>query len=372
MKLHALAVPHTVTTKEYLSCAFTQKVLKFCKMITPHYEVIHYGHEDSKVDCEHVTVTTNKTLEKAYGSYDWKKEFFKHNTADHAHQTFYKNAKNKLNERVEQGDAILCFWGYGHQPATEGLEDKAFIIEPGIGYGAGGTFAPHKVFESYAIMHTIYGEKRTVHPPWYDAVIPNYFELEDFEYQEKKKDYFLYLGRITEIKGINIAIQLTKEIGSKLVIAGQGNLKELGYHTIPPHVECVGFADVKKRKRLMKNAKALLLPTHYIEPFGGVTIEAMLCGTPIITTDWGCFAENNIHGKTGYRCRTMEHFTWAAKNIDKIKPQNCRKWAERNFSLERVGKMYDEYFRSIRNLSNAGFYEKNPERKDLNWIKKFY
>jgi glycosyltransferase involved in cell wall biosynthesis len=222
------------------------------------------------------------------------------------------------------------------------------------------------------VMHAVYGEKKIVHPPWYDAVIPNYFELEDFEYEEKKKDYFLYLGRITEIKGVNIAIQMTKEIGSKLVIAGQGSLKDLGYQTIPKHVEVVGYADAEKRKKLMRDAKALILPTHYIEPFGGVTIEAMLSGTPIITTDWGCFAENNLHGITGYRCRTMEQFVWAAKNINKIKPKKCRSWAEENFSLERVSGMYNEYFSSIEGLSEKGFYSKNPTRKNLNWISKKY
>lgn len=373
MKLHILAIPHTVTSKNYLACAFTQKVYKFIKMMKDSgHEMIHYGHEDSDVDCEHVSVTDDDVLDQAYGDYDWRTGFFKHNTADHAHTVFYKNTSIELRERSEPGEAILCFWGYGHQPAIKHLEKTNYIIEPGIGYNAGGTFAPYKVFESYAVMHAIYGEKKILHPPWYDAVIPNYFELEDFEYEEKKEDYFLYLGRITEIKGLNTAIQLTKKIGSKLVIAGQGSLKELGYNTIPKHVENVGYADVERRKKLMKNARALILPTHYIEPFGGVTIEALLSGTPIITTDWGCFAENNLHGITGYRCRTMDHFVWAAKNIDKIKPQDCRDWAEKNFSLERVSKMYNEYFYSIENLGKEGFYESNSGRKNLDWITKQY
>ena len=129
MKLHALSIPHTVTSKEYLSCAFTQKVLKFCDMMNSDFEIIHYGHEDSEVECaEHVTVTTNEDLSKAYGTYDWKKEFFRHSTDDYAHQAFYQKAEIELNKRVEEGDAILCFWGNGHQVIAEKFQEKCFIL----------------------------------------------------------------------------------------------------------------------------------------------------------------------------------------------------------------------------------------------------
>ncbi len=337
-----------------------------------HYEIIHYGHEDSEVECaERVTVTTNQDLLSAYGTYDWKKEFFKHNTSDHAHQTFYQKAKDEIEKRIEDGDAILCFWGNGHQPVADEFGNRAFIIEPGIGYDAGSTFAPHKVFESYAAMHSIYGELKVKHPAWYDAVIPNYFDPEDFEFSCVKDDYILYLGRITEIKGLHVAIDATRRAGKRLVIAGQGDLADLGYDQIPGHVEVVGYANLEARKALLKHAEALILPTHYIEPFGGVTIEALFSGTPIITTDWGCFAENNLHGITGYRCRNMNHFVWALNNTKSITPANCRNWARNNFSLERVAKMYKEYFENIDNLNKDGFYELN-NKNDLNWLNKNY
>ena len=373
MKLHVLAIPHTVTSKEYLSCAFTQKVLKFCEMMSPFYEIIHYGHEDSEVKCsEHVTLTNNQTLLDAYGTYDWKKDFFKHNTNEHAHSVFYHKGKQELEKRVNEGDAILCFWGYGHRPLTEPFGQKCFIIEPGIGYDSGGVFAPYKVFESYAVMHAIYGDLKKVHPAWYDAVIPNYFDVNDFEFCEEKEDYILYLGRIAEIKGLHIAIDAAQRTNSQLLIAGQGDLKDLGYNEIPKNVVYVGYADLLKRKKLMSKAKALILPTYYIEPFGGVTIEAMLSGTPIITSDWGCFAENNLHGKTGYRCRNMDHFVWAINNINKISPKDCRFWAEENFSLKKVSTMYKEYFSSIEDLKQGGFYQVNPDRTNLEWLTKSY
>jgi glycosyltransferase involved in cell wall biosynthesis len=141
----------------------------------------------------------------------------------------------------------------------------------------------------------------------------------------------------------------------------------------PPHVEVVGYLEPEARDDMLRGARALLAPTHYNEPFGGVTIEALLCGTPIITSDWGAFAENNLHGVTGYRCRTIEQFVWAANNIGKISRAKCRQWAAKNFSLERIGAMYEEYFTSLLTLyTGKGFYQENPGRTELDWLKREY
>jgi glycosyltransferase involved in cell wall biosynthesis len=370
MRFHILGLPHTVTSKEYNACAYTQKVYKFGKMMKARgHIIIHYGHEDSDVICdEHVTVTTNKDLEIAYGNYDWRKNFYTFDTGDHAYQTFYKNAIREVGLRKQPQDFILPFWGAGVRPVCDAHPDL-ICVEPGIGY-AGGHWARWKVFESYAIFHAYYGLESvgTCKQDWYDVVIPNYFDPEDFIFENKKQDYFLFLGRVYSGKGINIAIQATEKTGDKLVIAGQNpeNLK------FPPHVEFVGYVDVEARKHLMANAKGAFVASLYNEPFGGVQIEMLFSGTPTITTDWGAFTENNLHGVTGYRCRTFEQFVWATKNIDRIDPRNCRTWAE-NFTLDKVALMYEEYFQQVLNVhGKQGWYEPNETRENLNWLRKEY
>ena len=131
MRFHVLGICHTVSSKEYLSCAFTQKVVKFCSMMMKsthaqqrkkknmtmdelvrhkeiHY-VIHYGHERSEVEAdEHVSVMNDAVLKETYGDYDWKTNFFKHKAYDLAHNTFVANSLGEMYKRKLSGDFILC------------------------------------------------------------------------------------------------------------------------------------------------------------------------------------------------------------------------------------------------------------------------
>jgi glycosyltransferase involved in cell wall biosynthesis len=368
-RFHALGIPHTVTSKEFNACAYTQKILKFSKMMTQRgHEVIHYGHEDSDLICtEHVSVLTNDDFNKSYGSHDWRKTFFKFNTSDYAYQTFYRNAIKAIGQRKKKNDFILPFWGSGVRPICDAHPDL-ITVEPGIGY-AGGHWARWKVFESYAIYHAYCGMEAVgnCQQDNYAVVIPNYFDKDDFDFCDQKEDYFLYLGRVYSGKGVDIAIEATQRAGVKLVIAGQ---KEEGYK-LPDHVEYVGYADVPTRKRLMAKAKASFVPSQYVEPFGGVQIENLLSGTPTITSDWGSFTENNLHGITGFRCRTMGDYVDAVKAIEvgAINPYDCHRWGK-NFTLERVAPMYEKYFADVMDVyTGDGWY---AEGNDIEALYKFY
>ena len=375
MKFHVLGVPHTISNKEYVACAFTQKVVKFCAMMQGRgHTIIHYGHDRSDVACdENVAVTNDAVLDAAYGDHDWRANTFKYDIGDSAYKHFYANAIREVGMRKQKNDFLLCFWGWGHKAIADAHPDL-LVVEPGIGY-PGGVFAPYRVFESQSIMAAWFGMDAVKGPgkySWYDAVIPNYFDAKDFDYSEEKDDYFLYLGRIGEHKGTHIAIQATAAIGARLKIAGQGSIAHMGYSTVPDHVELIGYADVETRRGLMSRARGQFVLTQYGEPFGGVQIESMLSGTPVISTDWACFGELNLHGVTGYRCRTFEHITWAANNIARINPKNCQEWAS-NFLFDKIAPMFEEYFASILNIyGKKGWYEPNPGRTELDWLTRKY
>ncbi len=336
------------------------------------HTVYHYGHEDSQVECtEHITVVSRDTFNRTYGHHDWKKNFYSWDTNDAVHKEYNENCIREITKRKQRGDFLLCFFDQQAvgQPFINGGE--MICCNPGIG-NTNPLWLPYNIFESQSVMNCIY---HLEDPRLKDCVIPNYFDTRDFTYQAKKKDYLLFIGRLIKKKGLDIAEDVALRTGHKLIVAGQGTYKNAtGRDTPPSCVEMFGVATVEQRRELLANAKALIAPTYYMEPTGGVTLEAGFAGTPVITTDWGGFSENTLHGITGYRCRTMESFCWAVKNIHLIKPEACRAWAVKNFSMPVIALKYECYFHSIRNVTRGKnfFYDENPERTELDWMKRYY
>lgn len=372
-RFHVVSLPHTQTTKEYLPCAYTQKVIKFAKMMKGlGHEVILYASEDNDAPCDElVTCITKEEQEKYFGHNNWKKEFFdiEWDPLLPYWQIMNSRAVIEITKRIKKTDFICVIGGscqeqIGHAfPANQ-------TVEFGVGYK--GIFSNYAVFESYAWMHYVYGLNKIENGRNYDAVIPNYFEVEDFPFSAEKGDYYLYLGRMIGRKGPHIAAEATGAIGAQLIMAGQGvTVLDDGSIVAPEltlkgdHIKHVGTVNVEERGKLLSKAKALIVQTQYIGPFEGVSIEANLCGTPVITTDWGCFAENVIDGVTGFRARTLAEVIYGLKNAEKLDPYKIREFAINNFSLERVAQQYQAYFEQLSQLWDKGWYssEYNPSHK---------
>jgi glycosyltransferase involved in cell wall biosynthesis len=302
---------------------FSVLCYKYIKHLAPHYEFIHYGRPGSTVDCLHVDITAEGI------------------------EGFNKQAGEEIAKRKKPGDLIICFYGTDNKPACD-MNPDLITVEPSIGYVPGAVFSPYRVFTSYSQMHMFYGERgMLMNPSWFDEVIPNGFTPSEFTYREDKEDFYLYYGRVCKEKGVDIAIQATERIGARLVIAGPGSLSDIGYSSIPKHVEMLGLCDAEQRRSLMSRTKAVLAPTYYVEPFGNIVIEANLSGTPAITSDWGGFTENVIHGKTGWRCRDFNSFVDALELVlDFVRPIDCYNHGM-NYADELIHQRHDLYLRKI-------------------------
>ena len=351
---HVVSLPHTQTTAEYTHCAYTQKVRKFCNMMTDlGHEVILYASEENEARVsELVTVITKEKQQELFGGNDHTKEFFNitWGVYDPGWVEMNSNAIRAIAERIKPRDFICIIGGTCQQIIADAFPDN-MSVEYGIGYL--GTFSKYRVFESYAHMHYVHGQDRDDSGSFYDTVIPNYYDAEEFPYAEKTEDYYLFIGRLIDRKGWRIAQEVCEKLGKRLILAGQGDFSGYGEH--------VGVVGVEKRGELMSKAKAVFVPTTYMEPFGGVHAEALLCGTPVITTNFGVFTETVQNGINGYRCDTFRDFTAATQATEKFsasKRKKIRASAQQRFSTEHVRGQYQAYFDRLYDLWNDGWYAK--------------
>lgn len=362
-RFHVVSLPHTQVTKEYLPCAYTQKIRNFCLMMKSlGHEVFLYASEDTDIEVDElVTCITKEEQKKHFGHNDWKKEFF--DISWDYNLPYWKvmneTAAKEIKKRAKKEDFVCLIGGWCQKPIADALPEL-MNVEIGIGYK--GTFSNFKVFESYAWMHHVYGLQQIENGNNYDCVIPNYFDPNDFQLYPKE-DYYLFIGRMVQRKGPHIAVEAVKRVGGKLIMAGQGVTEKVGdrikskeLEVWGDHIEHIGTVNAEQRKELMGKAKAVIVQTQYIGPFEGVAVEAMMAGTPIITTDWGCFSEYNHDGITGFRTRTLGEVVQALKNVDKLDPKQIRDYAINNFSMDRVKYLYQAYFEQLSQLWGEGWY----------------
>lgn len=331
MRFHIIGLPHTLPTRAYDHDAFTSKIRKFDVMMRSlgHKTILH--------------VSTAPLPPEDYLTFPYH--------ADHPvwrEQT--QIAIDRIRETIQPHDFLCTIAGLCHRPIADAFPDH-LMVEFGIGYPGSGTFAPFRVFESYAHQACTYGQLGITQGRFFDAVIPSYFDPDDFPFEARKDDYLLFMARLNEDKGLPIALEVAKRTGRRLVVCGVG--------TVPtdPCVDYRGLVGMEERGRLLSRARALLMPSLYLEPFGSVAVEAQFCGTPAITTDWGAYPETVKQGVSGFRCHYLGEFVDAVGRASDLDPQAIRTRAIRKYSLNQVRWQYQAYFQRLQQLqAHGGWY----------------
>lgn len=185
-------------------------------------------------------------------------------------------------------------------------------------------------------------------------VIHNGIDTKKYKFNDEPKDYLLWLSKIVPDKGILDAIEVAKISKERLIIAGNINPDDsrfFRYEVLPridgDQIKYVGQADFAKKVSLMRNAKALLFPTHYRETFGLVAVEAQACGTPVIAYPSGAVPELIQNGKTGFLVNSILEMALAIRRLDKIKRKDCRNFVVKNFDVKKMVDSYEKLFKSL-------------------------
>lgn len=359
MKLHLLGLPHTITDDSHSHCAFTGKIQRFSPMMRAEgFHVVHYGvagaesGADEQVDvmdqAEHLQLMGleryHEKPQKLIGDYAQE--------ASAVYRQFNMYLRDELLERVEPGDVICLPFGRAHEAATASLplvkSGEVMRVETGIGYSEPCTFT--RVFESEAWRHWTWGREQRDGAGWktprMEWVIPNYYDVNDWPLvlrpDANAMNTVVYLGRIEDVKGLAIVpVLAAKRPDLHFVICGQGDPTP---YLTQPNIEYREPISGRDRATFIGNARCLLAPSRFIEPFCGVAVEAMLCGTPVLTSDLGAFTETVLQGETGLRCLSERNWIDGLDAVLDISRVKARYHAVRRYSLQAVGPRYTGVF----------------------------
>jgi len=203
---------------------------------------------------------------------------------------------------------------------------------------------PNTIFLSRDHAHR-HGSKAFV----YNGLDPSEYFARRF--RKRPDQYDLFLGKLHRAKGYQWAVEAAKQTGHRLIVAGGWRPSFTG------SIKYVGEVDGGTKAALLARARCLWNPADWDEPFGLVTIEAFLSGTPVIGTRRGALPEL-ITPDVGAVCDTVEEMIAAAETIHTRRPAFCRQRAERWFTHLT---MADEYVRMYRSVLETG--ELTPGRQ---------
>jgi len=186
----------------------------------------------------------------------------------------------------------------------------------------------------------------------YAATIYHGLQLKKIPFSKSSENYLVATGRIHPSKGIKEAILVTKKINSKLILMGSHGDDDYWKKEIQPQIDnkqiiYKGFLPQKEMFEIIKKARIYILPLQWEEPFGLTLTESMAAGTPVIAFDRGSAKEVIKDGKTGFLVKNIEEMIKAIKKINKIKREDCRKWVEEKFTIERMVSDYEKVFYEI-------------------------
>jgi glycosyltransferase involved in cell wall biosynthesis len=171
--------------------------------------------------------------------------------------------------------------------------------------------------------------------------------LDLHSFHEQPGDYLAFLGRISPEKRVDRAVEIARRTGLKLKVAAKIDRADRAYfeskikHLFDsPLVEYVGEIGGRAKDEFLGNARALLFPIDWPEPFGLVMIEALACGTPVIA--WRCASVPEVidDGVTGFIVDSLDEAVRAVGRVASLSRRRCRGVFEQRFGAARMARDY--------------------------------
>jgi len=188
----------------------------------------------------------------------------------------------------------------------------------------------------------------------YLATVYNGIDLSLYPLQASGGGDLIFLGRIHPDKGVHLAIEVARESGLPLVIAGIIQDKEYFRDEVEPHlngqIRYAGPLNVRGKNDLFARALALLHMNTIPERFGLVLAEANAAGVPVIAMDLGSCCEVIEDGRTGFLVANVDEAVLALERLGEIDRGACRRRVQEYFSVETMVAAYEKVYATIFDL----------------------
>ena len=186
------------------------------------------------------------------------------------------------------------------------------------------------------------------------AVIHHGIDLDVHQPGPGGGDYLMFIGRMSADKGVHHAVRIAREAGLPLVMATKmREAAEIDYFNaevrplLASEDQMPTEMPLRRRLSLLRGATALLNPITWREPFGLVMAEALASATPVLAFPNGAAPEIVDPGRTGFLCRDEAEMVQALGQVSQIDRDECRSAAERRFSLQRMARDHERFYRRV-------------------------
>jgi glycosyltransferase involved in cell wall biosynthesis len=213
----------------------------------------------------------------------------------------------------------------------------------------------HRYYPNYPVVSISASQRRPLpHLRWIRTVHHGYPKLQ-YEFSARPKgDYLAFLGRVSPEKGVDRAIEIAKRAGLPIRIAAKIDSADLDYFVAKieplfaaPGVEFIGEIGESEKSEFLGNARAVLFPISWPEPFGLVMIEAMACGTPVIAFNHGSVSEVISDGVSGFIVDSIDEAVRAVERVKSLDRAEVRACFERRFSVDVMAQGYEAAYRTV-------------------------
>lgn len=206
------------------------------------------------------------------------------------------------------------------------------------------------MFEEFSEMPVVSISDSQRHPlpqANYVGTVYNGVPASTYTFREQPGEYLAFLGRLSPEKGPERAIEMAIRMEMPLKMAAKIDKVDIEFFDTKikpwldhPLIEYIGEVNEEQKNDFLGNAKALLFPIDWPEPFGLVMIESMACGTPVIAFERGSVPEVMKDGVSGYVVNTVDEGVEALEKLDQIDRGACRRYFEERFTSRRMAEGY--------------------------------